>query len=72
MNWVPNSLSITPTYRHDVAQAFIGACPGVTDISTGYIMTFDVPPPVGYWSMWLVWATDDGGYHVQQRTIDID
>lgn len=71
--WVPNTITVVPnTYRPDVAAAFSGLCPSVTNYSTGYAIYVDPPPPTGYWRIFVVWANTNGAQSAQTMILDID
>jgi hypothetical protein len=71
--WAPASLvAVGPIYRPDVATAFGGVCPNVTNLSTGYALYVDPQPPRGRWKLFVVWANYDGTQTSQSRLVEIE
>jgi hypothetical protein len=72
MTWLPATTYVVgPIYRPDVTAAFGGACPSITDTSTGYAIYFSDQPPVGVWELTVAWANYSGLQTTQTMLVQI-
>lgn len=72
MTWFPSNIYVVgPVSRPDVTAAFGGACPAITDTSTGYAIYFGDQPPVGVWELTVAWANFSGLQTTQTMFVQI-